>query len=615
MCREINFAIWTMNIFHFYKTGLAIFIIIGIFIFIGGCHHDPEKVGNQVFVSFDTTDVIKTYQVLSIYSKPQASRFYRSLFLRLSKQEKYDLIERHLIEYRKIDSSSPINLAILNLYTGLIDLQKLEYDSATFYIDQALKDITVDDYPNEYLIALRTKAICYSSKGVYDLAIGLRYQTIRLCEKNNDTVGKYQELGELGIAFYMAHDYERANLLIDSSLNFFKTSKNESLEAYFLSTKSVILFSYNKFDSAIVAAKTSLDLRFENGELDGQAESYNNLALAYMGKGEWRVAKGYLEQSMNIYQQLKNERQIPIILQNLATCYDRLNMSDSALSKIQESYLMAQRKGQLEEEKVALRMLTHFYKVKEDYKKSFEYYRLFNKLKDSLYSMEKQKIIEELSVKYETTKKEEHIKLLEKERQIQLQNKWMLAGFLFVSIFVGGVIMLMLSFRNRKNKELFRSKEKLRIAELTQIKNELDFNKKELERFMLNFIEKTKLISDLEGKLESFSEMSEFRNPNIDKDISELIQMKILTEENWAQFKMHFEKAYPGLIQQIKETYEHLSPAELRMFLLMKLNIDSKEIASILGISIESVKKTRYRLKKKIELKEEEDLAEFVRNY
>lgn len=604
-----------MSIFHFFKTGLETFIIVGVLVFFSGCNHDSANGDNRDFGSFDTSDAIKTYQVLSKYSIPQADSLYRSLLFRLFKQKKYDLIEQHLIKYRKIDSGSTSNAAISNLYTGLIVLQHSEYDSSMFYIDQALKNITADDYPLEYMIALSAKAFCYTSKGDYDHAIGLRYQTIGLCEKNKDTVGEYQELGELGIAYLMTKDLKKASILIDSSLHFFKVKKDETLEAYFLSAKSIILYSYNQFDSAIVVAKRSLDLRLKNGDVDGQAESYNNLALAYMGKGEWDIAKGYLEQSMVIYRQMKNEGQTPIILQNMATCYNRLNMPDSALSKIKESYLIAHQKGQLEEEMAAIQMFSEFYKNNGNCEKSFEYYRLFNKLEDSLFSLEKQKTIEELSMEYETNKKVEQIKLLEKDRQIQMQNKWMLAGLLIASVLVGGVLLLLLLFRNRKNKELFMSKEKLRQTELTQIKNELDFNKKELERFMLNFIEKTKLISDLEGRLETFSEITEVRYPYIDKNISELTQMKILTEDNWAQFKIHFEKAYPGLIQHIKETYEHLSPAELRMFLLMKLNTDSKEIASILGISLDSVKKTRYRLKKKMELKEEDDLNDFVRNY
>lgn len=604
-----------MSKIHIIKSGLVAFMIASIWIMAGGCQHKSEEIKNPVFVAIDTADANNTYQILAKCPKQLADSLYRSLFYTLSKQGQSQLLADHLQQYQKIDAGSTPSIAILNLYTGVIFSQKARYDSALFHIDKALREISTDKFPLEFLVALRTKAICHSAKGNYDLAIALRHQTIRLCEKNQDTVGRFQELGELGIALFMAHDYRRATQFIDSSAHFFKKSKNESLEAYFLSARSVIYFSFNNYDSAIVTAKKSLDLRIKNGELDGQAESYNNIALPYMGKGEWKIAKGFLQKSMELYQQLKNERQIPIIMQNMATCYNRLNMPDSALTKIDASYNLAHQNGQLEEEKVALRMLSKFYMEKEDYKKSFEYYRKFNKLKDSLFSIDKQKKIEELSMKYETAQKEEQIKILQKDQQIQMQKKWMFAGLLIASILVGGILMLLLMFRNRKNKELFRSKEKLRQTELNQIKIELDFNKKELERFMLNLIEKTKLISDLEGKLETFSESAELQSPHLDRNISELTQMKILTDENWAQFKAHFEKAYPGLIQHIKETFGNLSPAELRMFLLMKLNIDSKEIASILGISIDSVKKTRYRLKKKIELDEDDDLLDYIRKY
>ncbi len=584
-------------------------------VFFGGCLHQSNGEDNRPLVSYDTSDAKNTFEVLTKYPKPMTDSLYRTLFISLFKEDKCRLIEQHLIEYQKISGKSKIHGAVTNLFTGFVLCDKSEYDSAIQYVDKALRFFTIDQYPNEYLVALRIKAICYSSKGIYDLAIQLRYQTIQLCENKNDTIGEYVELGELGIAFLMNKDYNKASKLIESSLQYFQVNKDEVYEAYFLSAKSVVLYLNNAFDSAIVVAKKSLDLRIKNDDVDGQAESYNNLALAYMGKGDWRRAKDFLQQSINLYLLDDKEGQIPIILQNLATCYDRLNMSDSALAKIHESYEISRRKGLLEEEMSAIQMLSEFYKKRGDCKKSFDYYRQFNMLEDSLFSSKKQKVIQGLSMKYETSKKEEKIKLLEKDRQIQMQNKWMLVGLLVASVLIGGVLLLLLMFRNRKNKEIFKSKEKLRQSELTQVKNELDFNKKELEGFMLNFIEKTKLISELEAKLDVLSENSEGRFPNIDKNISELTQMKILTEDNWAQFKIHFEKAYPGLIQHVKESYESLSPAELRMFLLMKLNIDSKEIASILGISIESVKKTRYRLKKKMELKEEDDLNDFVRNY
>ncbi len=65
----------------------------------------------------------------------------------------------------------------------------------------------------------------------------------------------------------------------------------------------------------------------------------------------------------------------------------------------------------------------------------------------------------------------------------------------------------------------------------------------------------------------------------------------------------------------LREKYPDLSPAEERQFLLIKLNINNKESAVMLGISLPSVKKNRYRLKKQFDLSEQEDLDKFVRNF
>jgi DNA-binding CsgD family transcriptional regulator len=96
--------------------------------------------------------------------------------------------------------------------------------------------------------------------------------------------------------------------------------------------------------------------------------------------------------------------------------------------------------------------------------------------------------------------------------------------------------------------------------------------------------------------------------------LSELYQFKILTEGDWQQFKMLFDKVHPGYINGLRKKFPDLSPAEERQFLLIKLDIDNKECANMLGISAPSVKKNRYRLKKKFNLAEQDSLDDFVRN-
>lgn len=79
----------------------------------------------------------------------------------------------------------------------------------------------------------------------------------------------------------------------------------------------------------------------------------------------------------------------------------------------------------------------------------------------------------------------------------------------------------------------------------------------------------------------------------------------ILTPEDWAKFQERVELVYPQFQQRLRERYPQLTTSEIRVLLLAKIGIKSiVESANILGISQESVKKTRFRLRKKINMPE-----------
>jgi DNA-directed RNA polymerase specialized sigma24 family protein len=94
-----------------------------------------------------------------------------------------------------------------------------------------------------------------------------------------------------------------------------------------------------------------------------------------------------------------------------------------------------------------------------------------------------------------------------------------------------------------------------------------------------------------------------------------LYNQRILTDADWTIFKNHFEKVYPGYLFRLRAAFDKLSEAEERLFLFIKLNLKTKESAAILGISVESVKKTRNRLRKRLNLAEEEHLDNFIHNF
>lgn len=69
---------------------------------------------------------------------------------------------------------------------------------------------------------------------------------------------------------------------------------------------------------------------------------------------------------------------------------------------------------------------------------------------------------------------------------------------------------------------------------------------------------------------------------------------------------------HPHFAQQARRLYPRLTDNDVRLLGLMKLGYDSREIASALNISVQSLATTRYRLRKKLALPEGEDLKDVI---
>lgn len=84
----------------------------------------------------------------------------------------------------------------------------------------------------------------------------------------------------------------------------------------------------------------------------------------------------------------------------------------------------------------------------------------------------------------------------------------------------------------------------------------------------------------------------------------------ILTEAHWEQFKLLFERVYPNYLLRLRTTYPELTPAEVRLICLSRLSLSTREMAHRLGVSTDTVFKTRYRIRKKADLPDGIDLNE-----
>ena len=62
------------------------------------------------------------------------------------------------------------------------------------------------------------------------------------------------------------------------------------------------------------------------------------------------------------------------------------------------------------------------------------------------------------------------------------------------------------------------------------------------------------------------------------------------------------------IIPSTARRFSGLSPAEMRLLILTKLNLSTREMVHLPGISIDAIRKSRYRLRKKLNLEEESSI-------
>jgi DNA-binding CsgD family transcriptional regulator len=94
--------------------------------------------------------------------------------------------------------------------------------------------------------------------------------------------------------------------------------------------------------------------------------------------------------------------------------------------------------------------------------------------------------------------------------------------------------------------------------------------------------------------------------------LATLLQSTILTDAEWNDFKLLFDKVHKGYIVRLKSQYPSFTFSEIRLILLSRLDLSDREISRMLGISIDAVRKTRHRLRKKLNDNEQLNFEDLI---
>ncbi len=85
--------------------------------------------------------------------------------------------------------------------------------------------------------------------------------------------------------------------------------------------------------------------------------------------------------------------------------------------------------------------------------------------------------------------------------------------------------------------------------------------------------------------------------------------------DHWEIFRQQFSSVYPGFFDNLKTAYPNLTKTEVRFCAYLRIHLNSQQIASAMDISREAIRKNRYRIRKKMELKIEDSLEDTIEKF
>lgn len=219
------------------------------------------------------------------------------------------------------------------------------------------------------------------------------------------------------------------------------------------------------------------------------------------------------------------------------------------------------------------------------------------------------------------------------EFSFEIVRPWYLSCWLLVGYVLSGIGMLCVLqyavYRFVKKKkdrvieheriahlaEIERQEKKIIELEKDQLEADLRFKSKELSGVVMTNIAHQEFLDSLKKEIQRQKVSGQYTRKNLDKLLDLVNNNMVSDEENWAMFQTNFDRIHENFFRNLKLQYPDLTSSDLRFCALLRLNLPTKEIAKLLNISVRGVDAARYRLRKKLNLPQENSLMDFMINF
>jgi tetratricopeptide (TPR) repeat protein/DNA-binding CsgD family transcriptional regulator len=285
---------------------------------------------------------------------------------------------------------------------------------------------------------------------------------------------------------------------------------------------------------------------------------------------------------------------------NLGNIKRLMGQFDAAASHLEKGRALSRVLKTQKEESLAYERLSWLARDQGDYHGALSYLNKFYTLNDSLENERSKVEVQVLQDKFNAEKRENLIISLSKSKIKQR----LIIVLMGLSLLVLMILVQRNILRNRLLEQINRRKQE-------QMQHELALKEQTLQASTMQKASvrniKKQLYNDLQMLIQALPYEQASRFSGIINTLKSELGESLLNE-----FEVRFLGVHDGFMEKIKQIAPDLTPTELRMVALMRLNLTPKEIANIINRSIGTVDNTRRRIRKKLHLREEDNLLHYL---
>ncbi|RVT98333.1 transcriptional regulator [Mucilaginibacter limnophilus] len=146
-----------------------------------------------------------------------------------------------------------------------------------------------------------------------------------------------------------------------------------------------------------------------------------------------------------------------------------------------------------------------------------------------------------------------------------------------------------------------------------QLQNDLDRKSRELANSAMNIVYKNELLQRIHDEITELKDAGGKKLPPEQlRKIQKVIDDGMNDERDWVLFENSFNETHENFFKKLKAQHPDLVPNDLKLCAYLRMNMNSKEMASLLNISLRGIEIRRYRLRKKLGLEHDQNLVEFL---